>query len=587
MALMALLQVVGIASITPFLALVGNPELIETNSILRWAYVTLGFESERNFMIFTGIAGLVLLLFGNAFTALTTWYMLRFSWGTYHSVSKRLLENYLRRPYVFFLGRNSAELGKNILSEVSQVVRGLIVPGMQMLAKGMVAVFVLALLIAVDPVLALMAFTLLGGSYVLIFLMARHKLNKLSREKVESNKERFSAAIEALAGAKEIKLRAKERFFLDRYNKPSRRYTEHTAGTQVIAQLPRFGLEAIAFGGMFLVVIYLLIQGGNLNQTLPILALYGIALYRLMPAMQIIFNSLATMRGNAASLDAVYEDLKDEGTELPDERRLEPLPYKKEIALENVSFRYPDSSSWVLRNLDLRIPVNTSVAFVGATGSGKTTIVDLILGLLRPEEGHLAVDGQVVDDELLPRWQRNLGYVPQQIYLNDDTIAANIAFGVRPKNIDMEAVIRAAKLADIHDFVMQQLPEGYETRVGERGVRLSGGQRQRLGIARALYHDPDVLVLDEATSALDGITEESIFRAVSELATAKTVIMIAHRVTTVRECDVIYFLEDGKIVDKGGYAELLRENPTFQAMAQINPSELVQQDEQMEAAEAR
>jgi ABC-type bacteriocin/lantibiotic exporter with double-glycine peptidase domain len=566
---MALLQVVGIASITPFLALVGNPQLIESNSVLSWLYERFGFESDRNFMIFIGVAGLSMLLFSNAFTALTTWAMLRYSMGTYHSIAERLLENYLRRPYVFFLNRNSAELGKNTLSEVSQVVRGLLVPGMQLISKALVALFVLALLVAVDPVLAVLALVFLGGAYALIFTLARRKLSSIGRAKVSANRERFRAAVEALAGAKDIKLMGKERFFLKRFSEPSRRYTRHNATMQVIGQLPRYGLEALAFGGMFMTVIYLLIRGGSVGQALPLLALYGIALYRLMPALQMIFQSLTSVRANVASMEAIYDDLKVAVPELPNQRLVTPLKFAESIWLRDVAFRYPKSETWVVEDLDLRIRKNSSVAFVGSTGSGKTTIVDLILGLLRPQQGELVVDGRAVDDELLPSWQRNLGYVPQQIYLNDDTIANNIAFGVRASALDMEAVVQAAKLADIHDFIVGHLPDGYQTRVGERGVRLSGGQRQRLGIARALYHDPDVLVLDEATSALDGITEESIFRAVSQLASAKTIIMIAHRVTTVRDCDVIYLLDSGRVADSGSYGEMLRTNPTFRAMAQL------------------
>jgi ABC-type multidrug transport system fused ATPase/permease subunit len=578
MTLMALMQVVGIASITPFLALVGNPDIVERNIYLSAAYDRLGFESLRSFMIFTGLAGLGILLLSNAFTAVTTWFMLRFSWGTYHSISERLLESYLRRPYEFFLDRNSTELGKNTLSEVSLTVRGLLIPGMHMISKAMVTLFVLVLLVLVDPLLAAMSFGMLGGAYALIFGLVRRKLSALGKAKVTTNRERYHAAVEALAGAKEIKLLGKERFFLKRYSIPSRRYIRYNATTQIIGHLPRYGLEAMAFGGMFLIVIYLLLRGENPGQVLPVLALYGFALYRLMPALQMIFQSLASVRSHLASLDAVYDDLAVPVPPFPDRSKVTPLPFRQEINLRNIRFRYPGAESPVIDGLDLRIRANTSVAFVGPTGAGKSTIVDLILGLLRPERGELVVDGRVIDDRLLPSWQKSLGYVPQQIYLNDDTIANNIAFGIRAGALDMQAVTRAARLADIHDFI-ERLPDGYETRVGERGVRLSGGQRQRLGIARALYHDPDVLVLDEATSALDGITEESIFRAVSSLATAKTVIMIAHRVTTVRDCDVIYFLDRGRIKDQGQYIDLLRRNPTFKAMAQVAPGDWEGPDE--------
>ena len=248
-----------------------------------------------------------------------------------------------------------------------------------------------------------------------------------------------------------------------------------------------------------------------------------------------------------------------------------PLPFKDKLELRNVAFQYPETDTPVIKDFSLTIKANTSVAFVGSTGSGKTTTVDILLGLLEPKTGQLVVDGVEVTEDNVAGWQKNLGYVPQLIYLNDDTIARNIAFGVHPTQLDMAAVERAAKLANIHDFITEELPQGYETPVGERGIRLSGGQRQRLGIARALYHNPEVLVLDEATSALDGVTEDSIFNAVDDIGKSKTIVMIAHRISTVRNCHVIYVLEKGRIVAQGTYDELLASSAKFRAIAQVEP----------------
>lgn len=569
---MALMQVVGVASVAPFLALVSQPDLIDTNRYLNWAYTTFNYSSQNRFLIASGLGALAVILFSNITTAFTMWTLYQFSWGTYHSLSERLLTSYLYRPYTFFLNRNTADLGKNILSEVSEVVRGVLVPTMQLVARGVVAAFVILGLFAIDWRLALLLFSLLGGAYTFIFLLMRRKLAAYGQTRVKANKARFHAAVEALAGVKEIKLMGKEPIFIRRYSKPSRKYTYVTAATQIVGQLPSYGLEALAFGGILLMVIYLLSIGRAPASVITLLGIYAFAIYRLMPALQQIFSSVTTIRANEASLDAVYSDLNTAELELPANRDdVATLPFEQSLELKNITFQYPETDEPVLKDFSLTIKANTSVAFVGSTGSGKTTTVDILLGLLEPAAGQLVVDGVEVSGDKIANWQKNLGYVPQVIYLNDDTIARNIAFGVHHTQVDREAVEKAAKLANIHDFIVSDLPQGYDTPVGERGIRLSGGQRQRLGIARALYHNPAVLVLDEATSALDGVTEEHIFNAVSDIGKSKTIIMIAHRISTVRNCEVIYLLDRGQVVAQGAYDELLASSPEFRAIAQVEP----------------
>lgn len=571
--LMALVQVVGIASVMPFLALVANPETIDTNFMLSWMYSTFGFESRHSFLVFVGVAALVILVLSNAFAALTDWMMMRFSWQLHHSLSLRMLEEYLNKPYAYFLNQNSAALGKNLLSEVKQVVRGFVVAAMQLVAKSFVAVFILALLVAVNPLLALLAFAVLGGVYLLVFAIVKKRLTRIGEGRSSNDRKRFQAANEALSGIKDIKLLGREKVFIREYARPSQRYSRYMASQQVIGIIPKYALEGIAFGGMILIVLYLLTAGEGLANILPLLGLYGFASYRLMPAMQEIFSALTSMRFSTTALDLIHRDMERERKIVQvDREAIEPLPFREELVLEDVTFGYVEGRP-ILRNFNLRIEPNTSVALVGSTGSGKTTSVDLILGLLEPQEGRLVVDGVEITPGNMASWQKNLGYVPQSIYLSDDTIANNIAFGVDPRRLDMAAVERAARLANIHEFIIDELPDGYDTVVGERGVRLSGGQRQRLGIARALYHDPAVLVLDEATSALDGVTEESIFKAVSEIGKMKTVIMIAHRLSTVRNCDVIYLLERGRIMAAGRYDELLANSAEFRAMAKLETPE--------------
>jgi ATP-binding cassette, subfamily B, bacterial PglK len=331
--------------------------------------------------------------------------------------------------------------------------------------------------------------------------------------------------------------------------------------------VPRFALEAIAFGGMLLLILYLMARSGSFAGALPIIALYAFAGYRLMPALQQIYDAFTQLRFAGPALDALHQDLSSLQAADAQHGPLSPLLLTQAIELNQVSYRYPNAPHPALKGIDLTIPAHSTVGFVGATGSGKTTMVDVILGLLEPQEGHLSVDGLPITAAKRRQWQRAIGYVPQHIYLADDSVAANIAFGVNPKDIDPQAVERAAKIANLHEFVVNDLPQSYATTVGERGVRLSGGQRQRIGIARALYHNPQVLILDEATSALDNLTEQAVMEAVNNLGHDITIILIAHRLSTVRQCDQIYLLERGEVKAGGTYEELAASNQQFKAMA--------------------
>ena len=563
-----ILQIVGIASIMPFLAVVTDPAAALDNRWLSLAYDTFGFATTESFLIFLGVGVLLAIALSNGASAATTWFSVRFSWMLGHNLSRRILRDYLYRPYEYFLNVNSNALGTKILSEVWEVINSVILPGIKVVSNAITALLIVGLLLVVDPVLALAAAVVLGGLYGAIFLGVRNTLSRLGSDRVKANRSRYQAVGEAFGGIKDVKILGKERTYLQRYVGPSHAYARSKSTSLVIKQVPSYALELIAFGGIILIVIYLLATGGNLATVLPVIGLYAFASYRLKPALQSIFSSMTSIRNGKASLDSVLDDLRPRGSvRAIDRSDVEPLPFEHELELRDIVFRYPGSNELLFDHVGLGIRANTSVAFVGATGSGKTTLVDILMGLLTPQEGQMLVDGQVLDEDRMRAWQNNIGYVPQHIYLSDISIAWNIAFGVPEDQIDMGAVERAAKVANIHDFIVDELPQGYDTVVGERGVRLSGGQQQRIGIARALYRDPGVLILDEATSALDGVTEQSVFAAVENVRQAKTVIMIAHRLSTVRDCDVIYMLDHGEIVAKGTYDELLDTNRTFRTMA--------------------
>ena len=568
--LMALLELVGIASIMPFMSVLANPEVLETNARLNTVYTALGYEDPSTFLLFLGWVVFAALLLSIGFKALTTYALVRFTQMRNYTISKRLVSGYLRQPYDWFLSRHSADLGKSILSEVQQVVNDALIPLLQLIAHGAVVTALLILLIAIDPSLALAAISGLGCAYAVIYFSLRGYLDRIGQDRVKANRERFEAVQEAFGGIKDVKVSALEYAMLQRFDDPAKRFASYQASSQVISQLPRFALEIIAFGGILVVVLYLMAARGGFQEALPIIAIYAFAGYRLMPALQQVYANLSKLRFAAAALDSLHKDLSLLGPDTQgsmNSERSEPLGIKQAIELDHLDYSYPNSERAALHNLSLSITARTTVGLVGATGSGKTTTVDIILGLLTPNKGLLKVDGVPITADKVRAWQRTLGYVPQHIYLSDDTVAANIAFGVQPENIDQFAVERAARLANLHEFIINDMPQGYATRVGERGVRLSGGQRQRIGIARALYHDPEVLILDEATSALDNLTEQAVMEAVQNLGHRKTIILIAHRLTTVRACHTIFLLDKGELTGQGTFDELTETNDRFRAMA--------------------
>jgi ABC-type multidrug transport system fused ATPase/permease subunit len=569
MLIMALLDVVGVASIMPFIAVLSNPDLINSNTALIWLKRVMGISRDDKFLFMLGAVVFILLVFSLGFKALVTYAQVRFTLMREYTIGKRLIVGYLRQPYTWFLNRHSAELGKTILSEVSNVVHGAMVPMMNLIAQGIVATALLGLLVVVDPILALTVCVAMGTAYGFIYALMRTFLSTIGQERYAANHKRFQVVSEVFSAVKEVKVAQLEDVYITSFANAAITCARSFAASLMVNQLPRFALEAVAFGGMLLLVLYLMKTAGGLGEALPIVALYAFAGYRLMPALQQIYVSFSQLRFAGPAIDALHTDL----VSLPESKASNPstksICLEKSIRLENIEFKYPNAAQPTLKNINFEIPAYSTIGLVGETGSGKTTLVDVILGLLEPQEGKIYIDDQVLNASTRGAWQRIIGYVPQQIYLTDDTIAANIAFGIHADDIDDAAVKRAAKIASLDSFIEKELPHQYNTVVGERGVRLSGGQRQRIGIARALYHQPQVLLLDEATSALDNLTEQAVMEAVSNLRHDVTIILIAHRLSTIRLCDSIIMLNNGVIKAQGTYDELIEQDTTFKAMARI------------------
>jgi len=565
MLIMALLDMIGVASILPFMAVLVDSSIIETNLILKkmfQAFNIFGVQSNQQFIFVLGILVFAVLIISLTFKALTKYVQMRFVLMREYSISKRLMHGYLHQPYSWFLGRNSADLGKSILSEVSQVVGTGMHPFLDLIAQVLVATAIIILLIIFDPKLALIVGFMLGGAYGIFFAIVRRYLKRIGKERLESNLLRFKSINEAFGATKEIKVGGFEQIYVQKFSNSAKDTAKTQASAGAINLLPRYFLEAIAFGGILLILLYKMSQTNSFSNSLPIISLYVFAGYRLMPAVQQIYLSFAKLAFVGPSLDHLIDDIKnfksfnknqDQGI----------LSLNKIITLKNIYYNYPNASRTALKNINLSIPVKSTVGLVGVTGSGKTTIVDIILGLLEVQKGTLEIDGQVITEKNSRSWQRSIGYVPQHIYLADDTVAANIAFGVEPKDINKESVEKAAKIANLDEFVIEELPKQYETTIGERGVRLSGGQRQRIGIARALYHNPKVLVLDEATSALDNQTEKAVMDAINNLSKNITIILIAHRLSTVKKCDKIFLLEKGQLKNEGTFEELINTDENF------------------------
>jgi ATP-binding cassette, subfamily B, bacterial PglK len=570
--ILGFVETLGVASVIPFMAVVGDPEIVHTNRYLQAAYTMLGFTDIQHFLVFLGFVVFFVLVGSLLFSAFAHWAMYRFTQMCNYRLSSKLLSTYLQRPYAWFLDQHSADLGRTVLSEVNQVVSKAILPAMKLLSRLAVTVFLVILVVFVDPYVALSAGIALGGSYLVIFFVVRRRLVWLGADLYQANEQRYRVAQDALGGIKELKVSGLEDAYVERYRNPARRYARHDASHKIIGELPKFFLEAVAFGGMIGIILLLLItRDGGLGAALPLITVYAFAGYRLLPALQQIYQNSTTLKFGTRALTRLYEDFSLGQTEIPDIRRESPgrgvqMALKSRLELRNVSFSYSEERV-ALQDLSLVIPAGETVAFVGTTGAGKTTLVDVILGLLEPQHGELIVDGQPISNANRRAWQRTVGYVPQAIFLVDDTVAVNIAFGELRERIDLAAVEYAAHTASLHEFISHELPQGYHTLIGERGVRLSGGQRQRIGIARAVYKDPSILVLDEATSALDNVTEREVMDAIDRVGQEKTVILIAHRLSTVRACDRIFLLDNGRLLAEGTYEELTRSSPQFQALA--------------------
>tara|TARA_R100001440_G_scaffold10656_7_gene19469 strand:- start:39558 stop:41267 length:1710 start_codon:yes stop_codon:yes gene_type:complete len=566
---MAFAEVAGVAAIGPFMALVGDINLLKGDGQLAQLYEASGFERPRDFLFWLGIAVLIALTAAAAVSMFTIWRLSLYAAQVGAEISTRLYKHYMQQPWLFHASGSSSELTNRISQEANRITNLVIQPLMQMNAKGVLAIVMATGIFVFNPLVASIGLLVFGLAYATLYKTVRKRLNSNGIDISQSNQQRFKLMNEGFGGIKDTLLLGRQAEFNQLFDKSSKTLGCAQGVTRALAQAPRYAMELVAFGAVIFLVLYLLsAYDGNLGNILPVLSVYALAGFKLLPAFQQIYTSLAQVKGNISSFDSIEKDLIESQNieDINSSSEAGKLTPKKLITLDKISFNYPGKDEKALNALTLEIPVNQVIGLVGASGSGKSTAIDILLGLIEPQSGSLVVDGEEIKGQKKRAWQNNVGFVPQAIFLADSSIRENIAFGIPPDEIDDNRVTRAAKMAHL-DELLERLPEGFNTRVGERGIQLSGGQRQRIGIARALYDDAEVLILDEATSALDGITEKLVMDAIHDFSGRKTIIMIAHRLATVKKCDCIYLLDNGRVMGKGNYEDLFNRNDMFQEMA--------------------
>jgi ATP-binding cassette, subfamily B, bacterial PglK len=566
--LMAFAEVGGVFAIGPFMALVADMSALHSGGIVTDIFQLSGL-TESGFIFWVGVSVLLALTVAACISMLTTWRLATYSFRLGAELGVRLFKHYMQQPWLFHANGSSSTLINKIAAESGRMTGQIINPLLQMIAR-LVLIVVMAIAIFIyDPKVALSGLVIFSFGYFVLYRTARRKLQSNGRVISNSNRLRMSLMQEGFGGIKDTLLLGRQADFNDRFEKASREFGRAQGNNAVLAQVPRYAMELLAFGSIILLVLYLLSSyGGNLSQVLPTLAVYSLAGFRLLPAFQQVYVASTNIRGNIAAFENLLEDFENSQgarTGKPAEA-FGRLYFKDEITLSNIHFCYPGKEQGALNGINIRIPTNKVIGVVGASGSGKSTAIDILLGLIEPDSGQLLVDDKPINTANRRAWQNSLGYVSQAIFLSDSSIRENIAFGLPASKINEDRVKQATRLAHLDELV-DSLPEGLDTRVGERGIQLSGGQRQRIGIARALYSDADVLVFDEATSALDGITERLVMDAIHDFTGKKTIVLVAHRLATVKACDCIYLISSGRVVDSGTYDELIERNKMFKKMA--------------------
>lgn len=545
-----LLETIGIAAVVPVIGFISKTNINESYPALRPVLVMLGNPTQIELIIGGMVMLMVLNLARTIFSSFSIWKQNLFIYGLSADISSRLFMGYLRQPWTFHLQRNSAELILNVTSEVTLFVNTM-QSCMLLVTEGLVILGIIIFLSVIEPLGTLTVIAILGFSAWSFHFIIKNKLLAWGESRQHHEGSRLQHLQQGFGGVKDLKLLGREQEFSLQFKLDNIYLSRIAAIMKTLSDLNRLSLELVGIFGLAMLVIIMIAHGAPIGTVLPIMGVFSVAAFKILPAANRVSGAVQSARYLLPSINKVYGEVQSVENNLPlEEKKL--FKFESCLALKNVSFRYPHASICALQSISINIQRGTSVGFIGFSGAGKSTLIDIILGLLPADRGQVSVDGIDIQSNLRG-WQDQIGYVPQSIFLTDDTVRRNIAFGIPESAIDDKAVCRALKAAQLEDFITN-LPKGVNTMVGERGVRLSGGQRQRIGIARALYHDPSVLVFDEATSSLDLGIEKEVMEAVNALRGDKTLIIVAHRISTLVNCNLLYKLENGKIIQAGSFA---------------------------------
>lgn len=548
-------EILGIASIIPIISIMSDPAILDTNKYLfafKKIATDLGYGRPQEILILLGFSSFSMIALATALRSIGVYVTTKFIEMRRHYLSHKLLSGYLRNDYEFFLNSQSAEITKIVLSEIDRIVAQLIRPLVMMVSYMFLLIFVLTFLFFVNPQVSMIIILIFGGLYSFVYFLIRWKVNYLGVQTVQSNRERFALTMEALKNIKYIKYRGLEDYYIRKFFIASYQFSHSVAVQFVLNQIPKYIVELVAFGGLILVSVLTLISNSELNGSVsssffPMLSAYALSAYKLQPAVQSMFNGIVSLRYGRATLDNLFKSLDQinpSGNPNGLEKSNVEVIFDQEFESRGISFKYANEKSNIVENINFKIPRGSSVGIIGKTGSGKSTLISLILGLLRPNTGSFLVDGKEINEITMRKWQNIIGYVPQDVTLIDATIFENIAFGSELKDIDSEHAINCGRIAMIDESFFSNTNQKY---IGDDGVKISGGQKQRIGIARALYKRPSLLVLDEATSGLDPKTEKQVLDNISKYSKCMSILMITHKYKNLGICDEVYELQDGHL----------------------------------------
>jgi ABC-type multidrug transport system fused ATPase/permease subunit len=561
----AILETLGVGAIPAFVSVIAFPDQILKYPFLKPFLEYLDLTTPKQLLIYTGLALFVIFVIKNIYISFFYYLQELFTKNRQVDLSHRLFSLYINAPYSFHLKHDGSELIRNLNLETQRAITGILVPLQTIVMQGLVLISIFILLLVTEPVITVFAGIILGSASGFFLKALNAQLKKLGREAQKERQVSIQAINQSFSGIKEVLISGNSGYFTNRFLTSIRRMTSADAFWKVTNKLSQPFLESIIVFGILAVAFLLLFMGRSIESITPTLALFGAALIRLKSCMNMIVQSFTNLRYNSVSVEPIWNDINNlTKSVLPPDIPALTIKLQNCIEIDTIQYSYPESDRPAIKDISLTIPKGASVAFVGPTGSGKTTLVDVLLGLLKTKQGNIRVDGVDIFNNLTG-WHQKIGYIPQSIYLLNDTIKNNIALGLEDSEIDEEKLQRAIHTAQLDAFVVS-LSEGVETVVGERGIRLSGGERQRIGIARALYNNPEVLIMDEATSSLDNTTEDLLVTALEELKKDRTIIMIAHRLSTVKNCDKLYFLKEGRMENSGTYEALLSTCEEFRKM---------------------